>query len=66
MTAFGTLHPDGSLTNVRMLPQSAMLACPHFIMVPEHYRADNSCRCDDKSHTEMKTWGYRWKGKRWQ
>ena len=56
MTMFGTLHPDGTLTNVRNLPQSAMLACPHFIMVAEHYRANNSCRCNDPKHTEMGEW----------
>lgn len=60
MTMFGTLHPDGSLTNVRNLPQSAMMECPHFIMVSEHYRANNSCRCNDPKHTEMGEWGYVW------
>jgi hypothetical protein len=24
-----------------------MLACPFAIMVPEHYRDDESCKCDD-------------------
>lgn len=62
---FGTLHEDGSLSNVRLLRQSDMLACPHFIMVPEHYRADGSCRCDDPGHKEMRTWGYRWRRGRW-
>ena len=65
MTMFDVLQPDGSLTNMRMLPQSAMMKCPHFIMVPEHYRADNSCRCNDPKHKEMKEWGYRWNKKMW-
>lgn len=60
MTRFGELHPDGSITNERDIPQSAMLACPHVILVPEHYRADNSCRCNDSTHKEMLAWGYVW------
>lgn len=34
--------------------------CPAFIMVPEHYREDGSCRCNDPDHTEMSEWGYIW------
>src|SRR5262245_17718038 len=62
---FSTLQEDGSETNVRMIRQSAMAACPHFIMVPEHYRTDESCRCDDPEHSEMAAWGYMWDGARW-
>lgn len=65
MTEFGKLNPDGSLSETRNIPQSKMMECPHFIMVPEHYREDNSCRCDDPDHTEMKEWGYRWNGHLW-
>lgn len=50
MTEFGRLNSDGSYTHIRMIPQSAMLACPHAIMLPEHYRDDNSCMCDDATH----------------
>ena len=60
MTEFGKLHPDGTYEKIRTLPQSAMMQCPHFIMVPEHYREDSSCRCDDSDHTDMKEWGYVW------
>ena len=45
---------------IRMLKYEDIKACPHLIMVPEHYRADNTCRCNDPSHTEMRAWGYRW------
>jgi hypothetical protein len=45
---FGTLHPDGSMTNVRMIKQSDMQKCPHCIMVPSHYREDGTCK-----------WGYK-------
>lgn len=64
---FGTLHPDGSVTNNRTIKKSAMQACPHFIMVPEHYSDDDTCRCDDAGHKEMKMWGYYWdeKSKQW-
>lgn len=47
-------------TNVRNIPQSAMQACPHFIMTAEHYRKDNTCRCNDPDHTIMHDWGYEW------
>ena len=60
MTEFGTLHPDGSYIKHRSIPQSAMIKCPHCIMVMEHYRPDNTCRCTDPKHTEMKDWGYTW------
>jgi hypothetical protein len=63
----GAINPDGSLsiTPVRTLKQSSMLKCPHCIMAPEHYRADESCRCDDPEHTEMAEWGYVWDGSNW-
>lgn len=64
MTEFGELHLDehghAQYRHIRTIPQSAMLACPHFIMVPEHYREDNSCRCDDEWHEVMREWGYTW------
>ena len=66
MTKFGTLHPDGSVTDEREIEQSAIKACPHFIMVPEHYHADGSCRCNDPDHPEMEKWGYKWNGKAWE
>ena len=69
MTEFskGELKPDGSfsVTHVRSIKQASMLKCPHFIMVPEHYRADESCRCNDPDHTEMADWGYVWDGSLW-
>jgi hypothetical protein len=64
MTEFGKLTEEG-YEHVRSIPQSAMLKCPHFIIMAEHYRSDNSCRCDDETHTEMIEWGYRWIDGRW-
>jgi len=52
-------------TDIREIPQSAMVDCPHCIMVASHYRADNTCRCDDPEHDEMRNWGYEWSGKQW-
>lgn len=49
---------------VRLIKQSDMRRCPHFIMMPSHYREDGTCRCDDPDHTEMKEWGYVWEA-RW-
>lgn len=66
MVEFGELHPDGTVTNLRTIPQAAIAACPHFIMVPEHYRPDNTCRCDDHDATEMSEWGYVWDGQHWK
>lgn len=53
-------------TSVREIDQQTILKCPHAILVQEHYREDGTCRCDDPSHTEMREWGYRWKGGRWR
>ena len=66
MTEFGELSPDGTYRHVRTLKQSSMLKCPHAIMMPEHYRDDESCRCDDADHQEMAEWGDTWDGSQWQ
>ena len=60
MTRFSTLHPDGTETTVREIKQSDMLACPHCIIVAEHYRADGSCKCDDpvEQARMIREWGY--------
>lgn len=57
---FGTLQPDGSLVNVRTIKHSDIGKCPHVILVPDHYREDGSCKCDDAEHRKMmiKKWGY--------
>jgi len=57
---FGTLQPDGSLTDVRLLEHSSVQACRFKILVPEHYRSDGSCRCDDAEHRAMmiRDWEY--------
>ncbi|KKM16765.1 hypothetical protein LCGC14_1682630 [marine sediment metagenome] len=57
---FATLHRDGSESNVRVVKQSDISACPHVILMPEHYRDDGSCKCDDaKERAKMiREWGY--------
>ena len=63
---FGTLHPDGSVSDEREIKKSDVRACPHLIMVPEHYRDDGSCRCDDPEHKEMVKAGYEWRDGEWR
>ncbi len=57
---FGTLHPDGKVTNVRMIKQADIGACPHVIFMATHYRPDGSCKCDDPDERAMmiREWGY--------
>ncbi len=58
--SFGTLRPDGKLTNVRLLDRSDIIACPHTIFMPTHYRPNGSCKCDDPDERAMmiREWGY--------
>ena len=68
MTRFSKLSlVDGKPveTDIRNINQQSMMKCPHFIMVAEHYRMDEVCRCDDSTHTEMLEWGYTWDGGKW-
>lgn len=66
MTVFGELDPvTGVLTNMREISHTDLIACPHFILSPEHYRSNGTCRCDDRTHEEMLDWGYTWDGERW-
>ena len=44
---------------------SMIRSCPHVIMMPSHYRADGSCKCDDPHDADMKEWGYEWKETAW-
>jgi hypothetical protein len=61
---FGTLNPNGHLTNVRNIKQSDVGKCPHFIMDQSHYREDGSCKCNDAKDPHMKGWGYKWDKKK--
>lgn len=50
---------------VYTMKQSDVHKCPHYIMMPDHYNNDGSCKCTDLNHAEMLTWGYTWDGKSW-
>lgn len=70
MIRFSNMKLDGDTlveTESREISQSVIRACPHFILVADHYRADGTCRCDDPSAKIMRKWGYRWdrKKKQW-
>lgn len=60
MIRFQQMHKDGTVTHTRTIKSSSIGKCPYFIFAPEHYREDESCRCDDPKHLEMKEWGYTW------
>ena len=57
---FGTLRPDGAVTNIRSIRQSDIRACSHTILSPGHYRPDGSCKCDDAEERAMRIreWEY--------
>lgn len=42
------------------MKRSDLLKCPFAIILPEHYRQDGSCRCDDLIHRAkmVREWGY--------
>lgn len=48
-------HGDG-FTTYSLNPRQ----CPHYIMAPEHYRPDGTCKCDDPDDPHMAEWGYTW------
>jgi len=53
------------ITEGRDIEQSSIQKCPHYIMIPNHYRDDETCRCNDEGHTEMAEWGYAWVSGMW-
>jgi hypothetical protein len=57
---FGTLHEDGSLTDVKNLNRDNILRCRFVILTPEHYREDMSCKCSNREHRTMmiQKWKY--------
>lgn len=62
-------HDSDSLlknAKIRAIKQQLIMECPHYIIMPQHYRDDDSCRCDDPTHTEMEEWGYAWDGDVWR
>jgi hypothetical protein len=47
------------------MKQSDVHKCPHYIMMPDHYRDDGTCKCNELGHQDMLEWGYVWNGKSW-
>lgn len=64
---FGDLTESG-VENERLIRRADIAACLFVILMPEHYRQDGSCKCDDPSDTDMASWGYSWDPdtKRWR
>lgn len=50
-----------------IMDQDVILRCPFLIIVPDHYRADGSCKCNEREYAIMEEWGYKWddETKRW-
>jgi len=60
---FYRLSSDGTSSLVSQITPER---CPNFIIWPEHYRPDGSCFCNDKAHTKMREWGYKWRKGAWR
>lgn len=45
---------------IQTLHYSDIGRCPHLIIVPEHYRADGTCKCSNAEHRAMmiREWEY--------
>lgn len=47
MVRFSTLDEKGIESNVRIINNSDIQRCPGFILLPNHYRDDGTCRHDE-------------------
>jgi len=58
---FGTLNPNGQVTNVKNLNGDDIRKCRFCILSPDHYRSDGSCKCNNREHRAMmiQEWEYR-------
>jgi hypothetical protein len=57
---FGTLQPNGEVTEKQEVSYASINNCSHMIFDPIHYRDDGTCKCDDSEETIMVEWGYTW------
>jgi hypothetical protein len=57
---FGTLNPDGQITNAREIRREDIAKCRFVILIPDHYREDGTCKCNDREHRTMmiREWEY--------
>lgn len=46
--------------NILIMRQSDIAKCPFYILVPEHYREDGTCKCNDAEERAkmIREWGY--------
>ena len=51
-------------TEIREIRQSDIMKCPHYIMLPEHYNSEGTCKCRDPNETVLAEWGYVWDAER--
>jgi hypothetical protein len=59
----GTLLTNGTIRPMATINFGNLTNCPNTIFDHTHYRPDGSCKCNDKSNTIMKKWGYKWNAK---
>lgn len=62
-TEFYEIIEDGGQVRVdltRTIKRSSFIACPFHIMVPEHYRDDGTCKCNDAAERArmVEEWDY--------
>ena len=48
------------------IARKEVMACDYFILMPDHYSGDGTCRCTDEDHEEMSDWGYIWRDGKWR
>lgn len=49
------------IIEIKTIRQADAMRCPFCILVPDHYREDGSCKCNDPEYQKMmiREWGYR-------
>lgn len=63
VVTFAKLDENGQVTVQAQVKQSDIRKCKFAIILPEHYREDGSCKCDDHTHRNMmiEAWDYKQK-----
>lgn len=57
----GDVNREVNRATMRIMKHSDLRKCPFTILVPDHYRADGTCKCNDAEHRKMmiREWGYK-------
>lgn len=66
MMRFSKVDDQGHESEVRILSRGTIAKCPFLIFMPQHYRADGSCKCNDPNEKVMAEWGYVWRDGQWR